>query len=82
MGTEAHLIDDASEIQPSWLEHAGVVGIAAGASAPENLVQDVVSYFKVLGAKDIQEVEVARERVTFTPPPMGAWEPVKHGVES
>ncbi len=82
MGTEAHLIDDASEIQPSWLEHAGVVGIAAGASAPENLVQDVVSYFKVLGVKDIQEVEVARERVTFTPPPMGAWEPVKHGVES
>ncbi|HUZ46066.1 MAG TPA: 4-hydroxy-3-methylbut-2-enyl diphosphate reductase [Terriglobia bacterium] len=82
MGTEAYLIDDASEIQPSWLEHAGVVGIAAGASAPENLVQDLVSYFKAMGVKDIQEVEVARERVTFTPPPMGDWEPVKHGVES
>jgi 4-hydroxy-3-methylbut-2-en-1-yl diphosphate reductase len=82
MGAKAYLIDDASEIQPSWLEHAEVVGITAGASAPENLVQDLVSYFKAMGVKEIEDVEVATERVTFTPPPMGAWEPVKHGVES
>ncbi len=82
MGTEAYLIDDASQIQPSWLENAGVVGITAGASAPEILVQGLLSYFKAMGVTQVEEVEVAREQVTFVPPPMGDWEPVKHGVES
>ncbi len=82
MGTEAYLIDDASQIQPSWLENAGVIGITAGASAPEILVQGLLSYFKAMGVTQVEEVEVAREQVTFVPPPMGDWEPVKHGVES
>lgn len=82
MGTEAYLIDDASQIQLSWLENAGVVGITAGASAPEILVQGLLSYFEAMGVTQVEEVEVAREQVTFVPPPMGDWEPVKHGVES
>ncbi len=80
-GTEAYLIDDASEIRPEWLDHAEVVGITAGASAPENLVQDLVAYLKTLGAEEMEEVEVATERVTFTPPPMGVSETLNHGVE-
>jgi len=81
-GTEAYLIDDASEIQPAWLERAEVVGIAAGASAPENLVQDLVTYFRTLGAEEIQEVGRTSEQVTFTLPSMGDYEPARHSVET
>ncbi|MCL5006198.1 MAG: 4-hydroxy-3-methylbut-2-enyl diphosphate reductase [Acidobacteria bacterium] len=81
-GAEAYLIDDASEIQPAWLEHAEVVGITAGASAPESLVQDVVAYFKTMGAEEIEELEFTTERVTFTMPFIGLGETAKHGVET
>ena len=81
-GTEAYLIDDASEIQPVWLERAEVVGITAGASAPESLVQDLVADFKAIGVEEIEEVEVTTERVTFTLPSIGSCEPAKHSVET
>jgi 4-hydroxy-3-methylbut-2-en-1-yl diphosphate reductase len=81
-GTQAYLIDDASEIQPAWLEGAEVVGITAGASAPENLVQDLVVYFKAMGVKEVEEIEFTREQVTFTLPSLGDCEPAKHSVET
>jgi len=68
-GAHAYLIDDASEIDPKWLERAERVVITAGASAPEHLVQDVLAYFKALGVEQVEEVEVVEEKVTFVLPP-------------
>src|ERR1700724_3299077 len=45
-GTEAHLIDNAGEVREEWLKDARVVGISSGASAPENLVKDLVDFFR------------------------------------
>jgi 4-hydroxy-3-methylbut-2-enyl diphosphate reductase len=45
------------------------VGITAGASAPEHLVQEVVAYFKDRGVDEVEEIEAVEEKVTFTPPP-------------
>lgn len=67
-GARAFLIDDANEIDPAWLEDVTCAAITAGASAPEHLVQNVVSYFKKLGVTEIKEVETVEERVTFIPP--------------
>ncbi len=68
-GARSFLIDDVSEIDPAWLEGVECVGVTAGASAPEHLVQQVVDYFKKLGVTEIEEVAVVEEKVTFTPPP-------------
>ncbi len=68
-GARAYLIDDASEIDPAWLEGARSVVVTAGASAPEQLVQEVVAFFKNLGVEQIEEIEAIEERVTFVPPP-------------
>jgi len=68
-GARAHLIDDVTEIDPAWLDEVECVGVTAGASAPEHLVQEVVGYFRELGASEVEEVEVIEEKVTFVPPP-------------
>ncbi|HKS96448.1 MAG TPA: 4-hydroxy-3-methylbut-2-enyl diphosphate reductase [Terriglobia bacterium] len=68
-GARAYLIDDASEIESAWLEGVDCVGITAGASAPEHLVQQVVDYFRAQGVSEVKEVETVEERVTFVPPP-------------
>ena len=67
-GARAHLIDDASQIDPAWLEGVECVGVTAGASAPERLVEGVVGYFNTLGVTDVEEVYAVDERVTFAPP--------------
>jgi len=67
-GTEAHLIDNAGEVEDSWLEGRRVVGISSGASAPENLVAELVELFWELGVRDISEFEVTRESVRFMLP--------------
>ncbi|MCZ6690988.1 MAG: 4-hydroxy-3-methylbut-2-enyl diphosphate reductase [Planctomycetota bacterium] len=66
-GARAHLIDGAQEILPEWFEGVDVVGITAGASAPEYLVQEVVDYLKQRGA-EIEDVEVVKEEVNFSLP--------------
>lgn len=68
-GARAYLIDDVSEIDPAWLRGVACVGVTAGASAPEHLVQEVVEYFRRMGVTDIEEVPVIEEKVTFVPPP-------------
>ena len=68
-GARAYLIEDAAKIDPAWLENAVCVGITAGASAPEHLVQEVVAYFKDRGVDEVEEIEAVEEKVTFTPPP-------------
>ena len=67
-GTDAHLIDNAGEVCEEWLEGRRVVGISSGASAPENLVQELVDYFRARGVRDVSEVDVIREDVRFMLP--------------
>jgi 4-hydroxy-3-methylbut-2-enyl diphosphate reductase len=67
-GTEAHLIDKASEVREEWLAGRRVVGISSGASAPENLVQDLVEFFRARGVQDISEFHVISEDVRFMLP--------------
>jgi 4-hydroxy-3-methylbut-2-enyl diphosphate reductase len=67
-GVRAYLIEDASKIDPAWLEDAHTIGVTAGASAPEHLVQGVIRYFRAAGVTSIEEVEAIEEHVTFSPP--------------
>ncbi len=68
MGARAFLLDRADEIQSSWVDGAERVGVTAGASAPEILVQEVVERLRELGANAITEVDGRPENVTFTMP--------------
>jgi 4-hydroxy-3-methylbut-2-enyl diphosphate reductase len=76
-GTEAHLIDNAGEVQEEWLEGRRVVGISSGASAPENLVGELVEFFRARGVTDVSEFDVIKEDVRFMLP-----KPVRHTVGS
>ena len=67
-GTEAHLIDAAREVQEQWLKGRRVVGISSGASAPEELVSELVDFFRARGVRDISEFDVIREDVRFMLP--------------
>jgi 4-hydroxy-3-methylbut-2-enyl diphosphate reductase len=67
-GTEAHLIDAAREVQEEWLEGKRVVGISSGASAPEELVHELVELFRARGVRDVAEFDVVREDVRFMLP--------------
>jgi 4-hydroxy-3-methylbut-2-en-1-yl diphosphate reductase len=67
-GTEAHLIDAAREVKEEWLEGRRVVGISSGASAPEELVSELVELFSARGVSDISEFDVIREDVRFMLP--------------
>ena len=68
LGTEAYLIDNVGEVREEWLKGARVVGISSGASAPENLVVELVDFFRERGVSDISEHEVRREDVRFMLP--------------
>jgi 4-hydroxy-3-methylbut-2-enyl diphosphate reductase len=67
-GCPAYLINDCSQIDPAWFDGVGTVAITAGASTPENLVEEAVEYFKVHGAQTVEDAEVVPEDVTFTLP--------------
>jgi 4-hydroxy-3-methylbut-2-enyl diphosphate reductase len=67
-GTEAHLIDAAGEVREDWLEGRRVVGISSGASAPEELVSDLVDFFRARGVSDVSEFDVVSEDVRFMLP--------------
>jgi 4-hydroxy-3-methylbut-2-enyl diphosphate reductase len=68
LGTDAHLIDDVSEIDEAWLEGRRVVVISSGASAPEELVQRLVDFFRARGTEQIEEFQVVQEDVRFMLP--------------
>ncbi len=69
-GTPAHLIDDASEIELGWLQGVQRVGLTAGASAPEHLVQAAVAWLRRQGAATVREMEGQEEHVSFQLPEM------------
>jgi len=68
MRADAYLIDSADDIQPEWLEGKHSIGVTAGASAPETLVQQVVAGLQVLGAKAPLEMAGREENITFSMP--------------
>jgi 4-hydroxy-3-methylbut-2-enyl diphosphate reductase len=67
-GADSHLIDNESQVQEEWLEGKRVVGITSGASAPEELVQRLVAFFRERGTEDVSEFEVVQEDVRFMLP--------------
>ena len=67
-GTPAHLIDDESEIDETWIDGAETVGITSGASAPEKLVARVCDWFRTRGVTDIEPYRLVDEDVTFRLP--------------
>jgi 4-hydroxy-3-methylbut-2-enyl diphosphate reductase len=67
-GAASHLIDNASEVREEWLEGVRVAGISSGASAPEELVEELIEFFRSRGTKDVQTFEVLREDVRFMLP--------------
>jgi 4-hydroxy-3-methylbut-2-en-1-yl diphosphate reductase len=67
-GADAHLIDHEGQIAEGWLTDARIVGISSGASAPEELVQGVVDFFRARGTEDVEQFEVMREDVRFMLP--------------
>ncbi len=68
LGTPGFLIDDVSHMKTEWLEGVEVVGITAGASAPEKLVQELADHFRSLGARRIENDAVVEESVHFELP--------------
>ena len=67
-GVRSYLIDDASEIQPAWLVTTRKIGVTAGASAPEGLVQEVIERLRELGVADVREMAGEVETTVFKLP--------------
>ena len=68
MGIPSHLIDDAESLDASWLKGVGTVGITAGASAPEELVQELIDRLSDFGEIDMEELDGAEEHMQFKLP--------------
>jgi 4-hydroxy-3-methylbut-2-enyl diphosphate reductase len=68
LGREAYLIDRPEELKAEWIEGKRTIGVTAGASAPEVLVQEVIFRLQQLGAKRVHEIEGIDEHVTFPLP--------------
>ncbi|MBC7215276.1 MAG: 4-hydroxy-3-methylbut-2-enyl diphosphate reductase [Burkholderiaceae bacterium] len=68
LGTPAYMVDSAAELQSAWFEGVARVGLTAGASAPEVLVQQVLERIKALGATAVRRMEGVQETVKFPLP--------------
>ncbi|WP_280548361.1 4-hydroxy-3-methylbut-2-enyl diphosphate reductase [Halomonas sp. 11-S5] len=68
VGTPAYLIDSAEQVDPAWLDGVGVIGVTAGASAPEVLVKGVIDRLQALGATAPEELAGREETITFSMP--------------
>ena len=68
MGAKAYMVDSAADLKPEWVAGKRRVGVTAGASAPEVLVEELVTRLKELGAGNVQPLEGITERVVFTLP--------------
>lgn len=67
-GVQAHLIDGAAEIRPEWVEGRRAIGVTAGASAPDVLVQGVIARLAELGADNVAELDGEPESMVFALP--------------
>lgn len=76
MGTASYMVDKAADIDPAWLDNCVRVGVTAGASAPEILVNQVIDQLKLFGVKSVRTLDGEEENVTF-PLPKGLVNSVK-----
>lgn len=67
-GAPAYMIDNAAQINPDWLKNCTRIGVTAGASAPEILVQEVINALKNFGAKSVRVLDGVQESVAFPMP--------------
>jgi len=67
-GADSHLIDNASQVREEWLEGVETLGITSGASAPEELVSELVEFFRGRGTDDVSELRTVDEDVRFMLP--------------
>jgi len=67
-GVEAYLVDNAAAIDPAWIEGKKRIGVTAGASAPEVLVNEVIERIRALGARSVRTLSGVEENVTFPLP--------------
>jgi 4-hydroxy-3-methylbut-2-enyl diphosphate reductase len=67
-GVESYMVDDASQIDAAWTEGKTRIGVTAGASAPEVLVQQVITRLRAMGAASVRELDGVQEHVTFPLP--------------
>jgi 4-hydroxy-3-methylbut-2-enyl diphosphate reductase len=68
LGADSYLIDNENQVREEWLEGKTTVGITSGASAPEELVQKLVEFFRERGTEDVSEFQVVQEDVRFMLP--------------
>lgn len=68
IGKPAYLIDSADDINPEWVKEVQSVGVTAGASAPEILVQDVIQRLRELGGDEVSEISGREENIIFEVP--------------
>src|SRR5688572_16640684 len=68
MGARAYMVDRAADLRPEWIAGAQRVGVTAGASAPEVLVDELIARVKALGAQSVRQLEGITEDVVFTLP--------------
>jgi 4-hydroxy-3-methylbut-2-enyl diphosphate reductase len=68
LGTEAYMVDDASELQESWFEGRNRVGLTAGASAPDVLVRQVIDRLRSMGAVSVRKMDGIEETIKFPLP--------------
>lgn len=68
LGVDSYLINNGDEISETWLAGAGVIGVTAGASAPEVLVQNVIARLRELGANEVMEFDGKKENIKFKLP--------------
>ncbi len=68
IGAEAYMVDSASDLKPEWLAGKRRIGVTAGASAPEELVNELIERLMALGARKVRPLEGAAEHVVFTLP--------------
>ena len=67
-GVESYMVDDASQIDAAWIKGKTRIGVTAGASAPEVLVQQVITRLRAFGANSVRELDGVQEHVTFPLP--------------
>jgi 4-hydroxy-3-methylbut-2-enyl diphosphate reductase len=68
MGAQAYMVDRAADLRPEWIAGKRRVGVTAGASAPQVLVDELIVRLKTLGAESVRQLEGITERVVFTLP--------------
>src|SRR5205814_4087076 len=67
-GTPAYSVDGIEEIDPAWYDGVGVVGLTAGASVPDELLDPIIDDLRARGVTHVEPVVVAEETVVFQPP--------------